>query len=114
MGRIGNMTHGFKQLLRKANSCRKITEGYFKPEYHMTLLVYHIAKHLSSSGAGVRMFMDVAVYYKRMQGKICEKRLWDMLDRLRLTEIAKLIFWLCRSWFDVEIEGAQQPDTGII
>ena len=99
----------FQAAFEESEFLQENTEGYFKPEYHMTLLVYHIAKHLSSSGAGVRMFMDVAVYYKRMQGKICEKRLWDMLDRLRLTEIAKLIFWLCRSWFDVEIEGAQQP-----
>lgn len=89
------------------------TEGYFKPEYHMTLLVYHIAKHISSTGAGIRMFMDVAVYYKKMQENFRREYLWNMLDKLRLTEIAELIFWLCSVWFDVEIEGARQPEQKV-
>lgn len=37
---------------------------FLSREYHFCFLIYHIAKHLSSTGAGIRMFLDIAVFLR--------------------------------------------------
>ena len=45
---------------------------YFTPEDHFIFLCFHLAKHLNSTGAGIRMVMDLALFLKAYQ---------DTLDR---------------------------------
>ena len=37
---------------------------YFTPEDHFIFLCFHLAKHLNSTGAGIRMVMDLALFLK--------------------------------------------------
>lgn len=70
-----------------------------KKEYHFCFLIYHIAKHLSSTGAGVRMFMDIAVflrYYGDTFDKVEAERL---LKEASLEKTAAAVFGLCDRWF---------------
>ena len=34
------------------------------PSYHFAFLLLHLAKHMASSGAGVRMYLDLAIMLK--------------------------------------------------
>ena len=36
---------------------------FLKREYHFCFLIYHIAKHLYSTGAGIRMFLDICLLW---------------------------------------------------
>lgn len=71
-------------------------------EYHLIYLLLHIAQHLISSGCGVRQIMDIAVTIKNV--KIDYDFLWKELDRLKLTDFAHCIFYLCNRWFDIKCD----------
>lgn len=73
-----------------------------KDEYHLIYLLLHIAQHLISEGCGVRQIMDIALILKN--NCIDFNELWEELDRLKLTDFAHCIFYLCSKWFDVKID----------
>ena len=57
----------------------------FTPEFHFLYMLTHIAKHIHSSGAGIRMYLDVAVFLQRnadadwawIEGQLKELQLYD-------------------------------------
>lgn len=75
---------------------------YLSEEYHLCYLIYHIAKHLCSTGAGVRMIADIAAAL-HIYGNTMD---WDeakcLLEASHLHETALAIYGLCRKWFGVE------------
>lgn len=71
-------------------------------EYNLIYLLLHAAQHLISEGCGVRQIMDIAVTLKNAD--IDYNFLWRELDRLKLTDFAHCIFYLCRRWFDVNVD----------
>lgn len=68
-------------------------------EYNLCYLFYHIAKHLSSTGAGIRMILDIAVFTNAIQDKIDFKKLSLMLEETHLTGTANAVYALCDKWF---------------
>ncbi|MCD8021414.1 MAG: nucleotidyltransferase family protein, partial [Lachnospiraceae bacterium] len=44
----------------------------FTPEYHFIYLLAHIAKHIYSSGAGVRMYLDLAAFILLFQNQTAQ------------------------------------------
>ena len=87
--------------------------GHFEPEYHFVFLVFHLAKHMDSTGAGVRMFLDIAVFWRQYGGSMDMDRICRMLDELHLRLFAEQVFWLCKEWFHVEIPGGRKPKEKI-
>lgn len=96
----------FSHGIFKENDCR----GYFSPEYHFVFLLFHLAKHINSMGAGVRMFLDIAVFWKHFADEMDLKEVWRMLDELNLRVFTESVFWLCGEWFHVEIPGGSMPE----
>lgn len=71
-------------------------------EYHLIYLLLHAAQHLISEGCGVRQIMDIALTLKNAD--IDFNILWTELDRLKLTDFAHCIFYLCSKWFDIKCD----------
>ena len=71
----------------------------FTPEYHMLFLLLHLTKHFCTSGAGVRMFMDIALMLKKFPG-LDWAYLWAKLKQFQLETFVQHILGLCGRWFD--------------
>jgi hypothetical protein len=71
-------------------------------ECHLVYLILHIAQHLLSAGCGVRQVLDIALVLKNCD--IDMNSVYADLERLKLTDLAHAIFYLCNVWFGVKCE----------
>ena len=76
---------------------------FLRREYHFCFLIYHIAKHLYYTGAGIRMFLDIAIFLRHYGDEFDWQQAQDLLQKTRLSKMAGAIFQLCNRWFDTEI-----------
>ncbi|MBE5958642.1 MAG: hypothetical protein E7254_07265 [Lachnospiraceae bacterium] len=86
----------------------KLLEGHsyvLSPEDHLIYLLTHIAKHINGSGAGVRMYLDIAVYMKHFENKMDLNYLRGELEKLALLPFTNFVFDLIRVYFDVDVKG---------
>lgn len=81
---------------------RKGGQLYLELEYHVCYLIYHIAKHLCSTGAGVRMIADIAVVLHGCCDEMDWEKLQYFLEVSHLYETALAVFGLCHRWFGIE------------
>ena len=66
---------------------KELFEFQFKPEFDIIYLLYHLAKHLDSSGIGLRSVLDISVYVKAYENEIDLSVLKKMLDDTGLNEL---------------------------
>lgn len=88
------------------------TEGHtyvFTPEYHLLYLLTHIAKHLSGSGAGIRMYMDIALYVNHYRDTLDWSYVNEQLGILKFERFANMVFTAVERWFGVESPIALTP-----
>lgn len=71
----------------------------FDPEYHFLYLLTHLAKHMSSSGAGIRMYMDLAVFVKHEGKDLNWEQIRKDLARMDLLTFACTAMTAVRWWF---------------
>lgn len=71
-------------------------------EYYLCYLIYHIAKHLSSTGAGIRMIMDIAVFTNHFEPVIDKEKFCKILEETKLKGTANAVFALCDKWFNTD------------
>lgn len=83
---------------------------YFSLEDHFIFLCFHLAKHLNSTGAGIRMVMDIALYLKAYQEQMDWKYIWEECRKIRLDVFVKTLLQVCREWFQVP-SGAEAGKT---
>ena len=73
-----------------------------KPEYHLMYLLTHIAKHIHGSGAGIRMYLDIAFFPKHFGDALD----WDWfsgeLRKLNFYDFTNMVFTLVSREFGVE------------
>lgn len=72
------------------------------PEYHLLYLLTHIAKHIHSYGAGIRMYLDIAAFLQHFDGKLNRDYLRDELEKLGFQDFANMVFTLVEQCFGVE------------
>lgn len=77
---------------------------YLTLEYHFIYLIFHLAKHFTLAGAGIRMFFDIAVYLERFRGTLDWKYILKEMDKLNLRAFLKKTLVLCSVWFRVPLE----------
>lgn len=75
---------------------------YLELEYHFCYLIYHIAKHLSTTGAGVRMIADIAAFLHQYRNEMDWKHVESMLQESQLRKTATAVYGLCQRWFGLE------------
>lgn len=74
----------------------------FDSEYHFVYLLTHIAKHISGSGAGCRMYLDLAVFIKNGR-ELDWKWILETLKGIGLWTFAVYALTLVQEYFGVEI-----------
>ncbi|MGM9661028.1 MAG: nucleotidyltransferase family protein [Faecousia sp.] len=74
----------------------------FKPEFHFLYLLTHIAKHVTGSGAGVRMYLDVAAFLRRFGTSLDWDWIQKELEKLRFTDFANIVLLMVQEAFGVE------------
>lgn len=74
----------------------------FKPEFHFLYLLTHIAKHVTGSGAGVRMYLDVAAFLRRFGTSLDWNWIRQELEKLRFSEFANIVLLMVQEAFGVE------------
>ena len=86
----------------------------FEGEYHVCYLIYHIAKHLSSTGAGVRMIADIAAILHCDQGDIDWEFVQCQLEQAQLWETALAIYGLCNRWFGIDTSASYRGPEWVL
>lgn len=72
------------------------------PEFHFLYLLTHIAKHIYGSGAGVRMYMDIAVFIRHFEDNIDWKFVDQELHKLELYDFCCVVLTAVKDWFNVD------------
>lgn len=86
----------------------------FRPEddFHFIYTVCHLAKHLYGGGAGLRMYLDVALYVKHKDDSLHWQVIVGEFAALHLAEFFYTVMNACRVWFGTEtICPLPEPDT---
>ena len=77
----------------------------FSPQkdLHLIYLFCHLAKHLYSGGAGIRMYMDIALFLKANTGTLDFDRIYKDFKTLRLDLFYKTVISACSTWFQIDL-----------
>lgn len=81
----------------------------FTPEFHFLYLLTHIAKHISASGAGIRMYLDIAFFVKRFGSSLNWEWISGELKKLRFEAFANMVLSAVEDWFGVESPLKRKP-----
>ena len=73
----------------------------FKPEFHFLYLLTHIAKHINSSGAGIRMYLDIAMFIKHFGNSVNWQWISGELKKLNFESFANMVLTVVEHWFGV-------------
>ena len=71
-------------------------------EYHFLYLLMHLAKHLYSSGAGIRMYLDIAFYLRAFRDKIDWSHFKKEARTLKIERFVNTVFTALYKWFEIE------------
>lgn len=74
----------------------------FEPEFHFLYLLTHIAKHISNSGAGIRMYLDIAFFIRHFGESLNWNWIKQELEKLQLSDFANMALSAVQNWFGVE------------
>ena len=77
----------------------------FSPEknLHLMYLFCHLAKHLYSGGAGIRMYMDIALFLKAYGNSLDFEKLYSDSKKLNLDTFFKTVLSACSEWFEIAL-----------
>ena len=73
----------------------------FTPEFHFLYMLTHIAKHIHGSGAGIRLYLDVAAFVRRHGGTLDWQWLRQELQSLQLCDFARVVLGAVERWFGI-------------
>ena len=96
-------------ILSRAVYDNKSHIGRLTIEDSYLYILSHLAKHILGGGAGIRMVMDVYVFYNAHGKSMNRAYLAEQLRTLRLAEFEKKIRFLAYSWFQTST-----PDTNSV
>lgn len=71
-------------------------------EYHLMYLITHIYKHLYGSGAGIRMYLDIAFYVQKYREEINWGEFLAETKKLGFDRFVNTIFFALERWFGIE------------
>lgn len=92
------------------STCLDLPHVYeFTPEFHFLYLLTHIAKHISGSGAGIRMYLDLAFFLRHFGDSLCWDWVAQQLEVLRLADFANVALQATGQWFGVSSPLPLQP-----
>jgi len=75
----------------------------FTKNDHFVYLLVHMAKHFYSTGCGIRMFLDIAVFIQRYGNQLDWSYIISECSMLKLDVFANHVLELCVRWFNVTV-----------
>lgn len=78
-------------------------------EYHIIYLLSHLAKHAARRGAGLRMYLDIALYFERYRDTADWEYIRDQLEVLGLKRFFYTVCDACERWFRVSAPCTYTP-----
>ena len=81
----------------------------FTPEFHFLYMITHIAKHVVGSGAGIRMYLDVAAFIRHFATDLDWQYIRQELEKLQLLDFANAVLTLVKHSFGVESPLPLEP-----
>lgn len=77
----------------------------FSPQkdLHLMYLLCHLAKHLYKGGAGIRMYMDIALFLKANVGTLDFEKIYEDSKKLHLDRFFKTVIFACCEWFEIDL-----------
>ncbi len=72
-------------------------------DIHLIYLFCHLAKHLYKGGAGIRMYMDIALFIKANSDVLNFEKLYKDFKELHLEQFFKTVTLACCEWFQIEL-----------
>ncbi len=72
-------------------------------DIHLVYLFCHLAKHLYKGGAGIRMYMDIALFIKANRDALNFEKIYDDFKELHLEQFFKTVTLACCEWFQIEL-----------
>lgn len=91
----------FKNAWSYARQEQEGVRCHLTPDFHLMYVIAHLRKHFIDSGAGFRMFLDIAVFLENPE--IDREFVSKNLKKLGLWEFAATCFAFCSRWFGTEI-----------
>ena len=73
-----------------------------EPEYHFLYLLVHLAKHVRNGGAGVRLYLDLAVFIRHFGDSLDWDRVAGELEDMGLTAFAAAVLAFVGQYFGIE------------
>lgn len=94
----------------KPSACVALPHIYeFTSEFHFLYLLTHIAKHISGSGAGIRMYLDLAFFLRHFGNTLRWDWVAEQLQVLQLADFANVALQATGQWFGVSSPLPLQP-----
>lgn len=81
----------------------------FSPEFHFLYMLTHIAKHVTGSGAGIRMYLDVAAFVQHYAHTLDWDYVQGELQTLVLSDFANAVLTLVQEGLGVPSPVPLQP-----
>lgn len=81
----------------------------FEPAYHFLYLLTHLAKHVEDSGAGIRMYLDIAVFVKYYEKTLNWDSVEEELHILSLWDFANMVLHVTEKYFGIRSPFAGRP-----
>ena len=80
----------------------KLVEGFtysFNHEYMINYLLYHLAKHIGTSGVGIRSVLDLGVYLNYYEKQIDKDKLEELLEQSQMRKLFDGLVYLNAKYF---------------
>ena len=73
----------------------------FTNEYHLLYLVAHLAKHIYSGGAGIRMYMDIALFINKYIDQIDWSLFKSYICQIELSRFMDYVYQALDEWLNI-------------
>lgn len=74
----------------------------FEKNFHFAYLISHIEKHVNCSNAGVRLYLDIALFLKKYRDELDLEKVRGILKDCKLEKFYDTVLYLCYRWFGTE------------
>ncbi len=88
--------------------CRSGFTYEFENEFHLSYLISHIEKHFYGSGAGVRMYLDIALFLKKHKDTLDLAKVRGFLRECDLERFYDSTLFLCSKWFGTDVKPEEE------
>ena len=106
-----NLTDRSKQVNIKACDIDVWTFGH---EEHLIYQIFHIVKHFSLNGIGVKYLSDITLFVNRYISEINVKDFWEKIDKLGYGKFTDYFFYICQKYLGMTslINADREPEIG--